>query len=411
LHIALLLLNNTLNLFAVSFVKFALSIWVYQTTQSIFAFSSFLIIGFLPGIVLSPFIGVYVDKLDKRGILIAATGATALAFLLLSVVSGFDALNMVIIGFAIVVISIAEAFEWPAYSVATTLLLPKDKLMRFNAVAESARSLSVIAAPVTAGALYPYIGINGILIIGLVSQLLALPMLIAMKIPDIAATVKTQSDTIRSQAMSGIHFIRENMALRQLLLLFFWLNFAVAFLNVFLVPYTLSFMTEEKAGLARGLFGIGSLTGGIALSLIKTIRHSFWVAAASCAVFALSLILLGQTQSFILFNLLLFIGGMTFPVANGCSQTIWQLNTPVEIQGRVFSIRRMVAWAVVPIGYLLSSPLLLFTQYLINNSAMLTSYFGNHPTGHIALSITLMGTISLLGITFITLTAQRQKIG
>jgi hypothetical protein len=51
--------------------------------------------------------------------------------------------------------------------------------------------------------------------------------------------------------------------------------------------------------------------------------------------------------------------GMFFvlPIVNGCSQAIWQTKTPVEVQGRVFAVRRMIGASTIPLAYLLSGPL------------------------------------------------------
>jgi hypothetical protein len=34
----------------------------------------------------------------------------------------------------------------------------------------------------------------------------------------------------------------------------------------------------------------------------------------------------------------------TSTIVNGCSYTIWQIKAPPEMQGRVFSVRFMIAW-------------------------------------------------------------------
>jgi len=45
------------------------------------------------------------------------------------------------------------------------------------------------------------------------------------------------------------------------------------------------------------------------------------------------------------------------PVVESCDQTIWQSKTPVPLQGRVFSFRRLAAQAVAPLGMLAAGPL------------------------------------------------------
>jgi DHA3 family macrolide efflux protein-like MFS transporter len=45
------------------------------------------------------------------------------------------------------------------------------------------------------------------------------------------------------------------------------------------------------------------------------------------------------------------------PFSNGSSQALWQAKVPPDIQGRVFAIRRMIAWSTIPLAYLLAGPL------------------------------------------------------
>ncbi|MFO8150791.1 MAG: hypothetical protein R6T93_10875, partial [Trueperaceae bacterium] len=42
---------------------------------------------------------------------------------------------------------------------------------------------------------------------------------------------------------------------------------------------------------------------------------------------------------------------------NGCSQAIWQNKTAPDVQGRVFAVRRMIAWSSMPLAYLVAGPL------------------------------------------------------
>ncbi|MFG1953510.1 hypothetical protein [Micromonospora sp. NPDC048830] len=48
------------------------------------------------------------------------------------------------------------------------------------------------------------------------------------------------------------------------------------------------------------------------------------------------------------------LGG--YAVTNAVTATIWQLKTPSELQGRVFAVRRMMAWSAEPVAYGLAGP-------------------------------------------------------
>jgi DHA3 family macrolide efflux protein-like MFS transporter len=53
----------------------------------------------------------------------------------------------------------------------------------------------------------------------------------------------------------------------------------------------------------------------------------------------------------------LFLFNFWAPVMNGCSQAVWQVKVPPELQGRVFAIRRMIATCTAPVCYLVAGPL------------------------------------------------------
>jgi hypothetical protein len=52
-----------------------------------------------------------------------------------------------------------------------------------------------------------------------------------------------------------------------------------------------------------------------------------------------------------------FASQFLVPIINGSNQAIWQAKVAPDVQGRVFSIRRLIAWFVHPISTLLAGPL------------------------------------------------------
>ncbi len=75
------------------------------------------------------------------------------------------------------------------------------------------------------------------------------------------------------------------------------------------------------------------------------------------AMIGICMIIFGIARAPFLLFVAAFVYGGAISLANASSQTIWQSRTPIEIQGRVFSIRRMIAWGLNPISILLSIPL------------------------------------------------------
>ena len=71
----------------------------------------------------------------------------------------------------------------------------------------------------------------------------------------------------------------------------------------------------------------------------------------------LGLMLMGIGQSWPVWAAASFLGNLLVPIINGSNQAIWQAKVAPDVQGRVFSVRRVIAWAVVPLANLLVIPL------------------------------------------------------
>jgi hypothetical protein len=69
------------------------------------------------------------------------------------------------------------------------------------------------------------------------------------------------------------------------------------------------------------------------------------------------MMLIGSRPSLRVVGVGVFVMLLVVPIANGCSQAIWQTKVAPDVQGRVFAIRRMLAWSSVPLATLLAGPL------------------------------------------------------
>jgi DHA3 family macrolide efflux protein-like MFS transporter len=105
---------------------------------------------------------------------------------------------------------------------------------------------------------------------------------------------------------------------------------------------------------------------------------------------------------------LIFIAGvgfllfLVFPIMNASSQALWQSKTAPDVQGRVFSVRRMLAQFTVPIAILLSGPLAdkVFNPLMATDGPMSTTalgrLMGTGPGRGMGLMFVLVGVIQLL---------------
>jgi hypothetical protein len=218
---------------------------------------------------------------------------------------------------------------------------------------------SMIIAPLVAGALIGPIGLPGLLLIDLATYVVALVTLFLADLPkpQPAAAEAGVASSLLHEAIAGWHFISDRPGLLRLLIYFAGLNFAGGVVLVLLTPLVLSFSTPSVLGRINSFTGVGLLLGGLLMSTWGGPRRRLVGITACGLVQAVALILAGLRPEATLIAAGLFVWALSSPIASGCSQVIWQSKTPVELQGRVFSVRSMLAQAASPLAYILCGPL------------------------------------------------------
>ncbi|MEW6405517.1 MAG: MFS transporter, partial [Chloroflexota bacterium] len=127
----------------------------------------------------------------------------------------------------------------------------------------------------------------------------------------------------------------------------------------------------------------------------------------------LAIMCIGAFQTIPLIAMAVFAYYFPFPIVNGCDQAIWQSKVPPEVQGRVFAIKRMLAYSMIPLAYLTAGPLSDHVfKPLFTEGSVLASTFGllwgtGVPRG-IGMLIFLMG-LSIVVMTLATALNPRVK--
>ena len=126
---------------------------------------------------------------------------------------------------------------------------------------------------------------------------------------------------------------------------------------------------------------------------------SIFIGEALTGLFLLTVFGLGRSLPIWVISVV--IGGI-FPIfTNGASQAIWQAKVAPDVQGRVFSARRMIAWSVGPITPILAGLLADYvTEPAMQSQTWLAWAFGwmvgNESGSGMALQFVLTGIAYML---------------
>ena len=342
-----------------SMTNFALTIWAWEKTGEATALA---LVGFsfvAPYILMSPFAGALVDRWNRKLVMMLsdlAAGASTLAVLLLFASGRLEVWHLYVTSaFA----GAFQAFQFPAFSAAITLMLDKEQYARANGMMSLAHSASNIFAPVAAGILLPVVGIGGIMAFDVFSFLAAVGALALIHVPQPQAREREKSSLLQD-SMFGFRYILGRPSLLGLQLIFLVSNFTASIGFSLLAPMILSRTGNDSLilGSVQSAFGVGGVIGGLVMSAWGGPRrkvNGLLLGLTSSSLLGMTTMGLGRGVA--IWVAAAFVLMFINPITNGCSQAIWQSKIPPELQGRVFSTRALIAQAFQPLAMFIAGPL------------------------------------------------------
>src|SRR5688572_8427133 len=346
--------GQLISVLASTMTQFALTIWAYQETGSATALGIINTAFILPFLLLSPIAGVLVDRHNRKLMMMISDLTAILATGGIFLLHTFGELQIWHLYIAAMINGLGNTFQWPAYSAAISTMVPKENYSRANGMMSLVESGPAVLAPLLAGILLPIISLTGILVIDVVTFFVAIFTLSIIHVPQPQKTTEGQSSGggIIQEALFGFKYIFARRGLLGLLTFFIVLNFIIDLSMPLMSPYILerTNQSSETLGIVVSANAIGAVIGGLLISLwggFKKRMNSIFIGEALTGVFLLLILGLGQSLPFWIIGV---VGGGIFAVfTNGASQAIWQAKVAPDVQGRVFTARRMIAWCVGPI--------------------------------------------------------------
>ncbi len=355
-------LGQVVSLLGTAMSQFALTLWAYQVTgrATPLALAGFFYIA--PMVVLGPFIGVLVDRANRRLTMMVsdlAAAVTSLVILLLYLSGVLQIWHLYITSF---ILGVFQNFQWPAYSATITVMLPKEQYARANGMMEMAGNASFVFAPILAGALMGPLGLSGIMLIDLCAAALAVSTLFFVHIPQPARTAagREGEGSLLHEALYGFRYIFARPSLLGLQMVFLVGNFFSSLAYAVVAPLILARSGNDELayGSVQSAGAIGGVIGALLMSAWGGPKRR--VDGVLLGWFLSSL--LGQVVLGLGRGLPIWIAGnlvMAFfgPLINGSNQAIWQSKVAPDVQGRVFMARQFLAWLIMPLSQLLAGPL------------------------------------------------------
>ena len=147
-------------------VQFAVIWWLTVQTESAITLTIASIVTFLPNMLLGPFAGVWIDRYNRRTVMIAADGLVALSSVILG--AAFLLLPAPPIWFIYLVLflrGLGNTFHAPAMQAAIPTFVPAEMLTRAGGWGNMIQSVSNMLGPVLGAALMSFFPIASIMLV------------------------------------------------------------------------------------------------------------------------------------------------------------------------------------------------------------------------------------------------------
>ncbi len=398
-------LGQIVSVLASSMSQFALTIFMYEKTQSATALGLMQVFYITPFLLISPIAGVMVDRYNRKAMMMVSDLGAGLATICILIFQALGILQFWHLYFAAVIYGLGTAFQWPAYSAAISTMVPKEQLGRANGMMSLIEAGPGVIAPLLAGALLPIIKLTGILFFDVATFILAIGALLIVHVPQ---PVRTQegaeaSGGMLKEAAFGFKYIFARPSLLGLQLVFFAGNLFSGIGFTILAPMILSRSGNNSLmfGSAQTAGAIAGLVGGVLMSVWGGFKRRVHGVLLGWIISGIGMAIIGFAGGLPIWITGLAITSIVIPLVNGSNQAIWQSKVAPDLQGRVFASRRLIAWITNPISPIIGGTL---ADFVLEPAARagtgLPAAFawlvGTGPGSGMGLLIVFCGAISML---------------
>lgn len=398
-------LGQLASLLGSEMTNFAITIWAWEVTGQATPLSLLLVVTQIPRLLISPFAGIWVDRLNRKHLMLLGDTVAGLSTITLLTLFLTDHLQIWHLYVSGAVNGLFSYIQGLAHSASISLIVAKRHYARAAALESLKSSGSYVLAPALAGSIYAIAGLSGVFTIDLVTFAMAIASLSAVSIPQLTEQRSHQSASFRAvvqQLTFGIRYLWSRPSLMALLSFFLISNFIDSASFSILPAMVLARSGNNAAiwGTLLAFFGTGGLLGGITLSLWGGPKRRIHGVLLASAIWRVGLIMLALAQRTSVQIGTALVSGFCSPFPSSCSQAIWRTRVEPEFQGRVFATRFLLTQLATPLGAAIAGPLADYVfEPAMQPGGKLTSVFGEifgiGPGAGMALQLSIF---ALLGI-------------
>jgi len=347
--------GQTISLIGTWMTRVATGWLVYRLTGSALLLGTVSFAGQIPTFLVAPFAGVWVDRLDRRQVLVWTQTLSMFQSLALAALTLSGHITIPLLLMLSVMQGCINAFDMPGRQ-SFMIMMVDDKRDLQNAIAINSSMVNVarLIGPSLAGMLIAVSSEGWCFLIDGISYIAVIASLLMMRLH--APIVQRKATSMLSELTAGWTYISEFLPIRTILLLFAVVSLMgmpfVVLMPIFAKvvlrggPHTLGFLMAAM--------GLGALLSALSLAARRNVRGLVRMIPIAAAVFGAGLIGFGLSRVFWLSMITVFIAGMGMMQGMAASNTVIQTIVTDDKRGRVMSYYTMAFMGMAPFGSLLA---------------------------------------------------------
>jgi MFS family permease len=309
--------------------------------------------------------GVAADRIPQKRILVVVESVKFLSIGLGATLALTGTLEIWHLAAISLVLGVADAFFYPAYSAMLPSILPAEHLLAANGFEGVLRPAMMQAAgPAIAGTIIAAYSPGAVFAVVAVAQVLAVVVLTLLR----PTAVRRDLDAVDSHALRGVfadirggfaYMVRTPWLLATLLYALLLVLVIIGPIEV-LLPFAVTRQTGGgplEFALVLAAFGAGGVVGSILVASLPLPRRYLTIMNLLWGAGSLPLAVIGFTSQLWVMAVALFIVGFCFQAATVIWGTLLQRRVPSELLGRVSSLDFFVSLAFMPISMALAGPI------------------------------------------------------
>jgi MFS family permease len=347
--------GQTISLTGTWMTRVATGWLVYRLTGSALLLGTVSFAGQIPTFLVAPFAGVWVDRLDKRQVLVWTQTLSMLQSLALAALTLSGHITIPVLLALSVLQGCVNAFDMPGRQ-SFMIMMVEDKRDLQNAIAINSSMVNVarLIGPSLAGMLIAVSSEGWCFLIDGISYIAVIISLLMMRL--YTPEIKRKATSMLAELTAGWTYVSEFLPIRTILMLFAVVSLMgmpfVVLMPIFAKvvlrggPHTLGFLMAAM--------GLGALVSALSLAARRNVRGLVRMIPIAAAVFGLGLVGFGLSRVFWLSMLMVFIAGMGMMQGMAASNTVIQTIVTDDKRGRVMSYYTMAFMGMAPFGSLLA---------------------------------------------------------